>query len=247
MIKNNRQLFFIDQSEQEKIKKLKILIAGVGLGSIVAECLIRLGCENLTIIDGDDVEITNLNRQNYRYAQQGLNKASCLKRNLNEIYEGLNVNSYDFYLDATNIEKIIEEHDVVINTIDFDSGCFNICNQICKKFNVIEIFPMNLGFGSSVIVSHQKSESYSKYFKTDDLKDKILEFVISQRKDINNFLNYLSKYKEIKDLEEYKDPQLGIASFLNAAIITTIIVKIVKKQELRYFPELYHVDLEFDI
>jgi tRNA A37 threonylcarbamoyladenosine dehydratase len=60
-----RNFLYISESNQEKIKNFRILIGGCGLGSVIAECALRLGFENLTVIDGDKVELSNLNRQNY--------------------------------------------------------------------------------------------------------------------------------------------------------------------------------------
>ena len=48
----------------EEIKNMNILVIGVGgVGSYVVESLVRCGIENITIVDNDIVDITNLNRQ----------------------------------------------------------------------------------------------------------------------------------------------------------------------------------------
>ena len=60
-----RNRIYVKESEQEAIKKYRILLGGAGIGSIIAECALRFGFENITIVDGDKVELSNLNRQNY--------------------------------------------------------------------------------------------------------------------------------------------------------------------------------------
>ena len=46
------------------LKNLNILIVGLGgVGSFAAEFLARVGIQNMTIVDGDVVDITNINRQ----------------------------------------------------------------------------------------------------------------------------------------------------------------------------------------
>ena len=60
-----RNYLYISDAEQAIISSLNIVIVGVGLGSNIAECALRLGFCNITIIDGDKVELSNLNRQNY--------------------------------------------------------------------------------------------------------------------------------------------------------------------------------------
>lgn len=65
MQRYTRNRIYIAPEEQEKIRLAPILIGGCGLGSNIAECILRLGFENITIVDGDNVELSNLNRQNY--------------------------------------------------------------------------------------------------------------------------------------------------------------------------------------
>ncbi|MGV4415094.1 ThiF family adenylyltransferase [Chryseobacterium sp. T1] len=57
----SRNRLYISDEEQNLIKHIPILLAGSGIGSNIAECALRLGFENITIVDGDVVEISNLN------------------------------------------------------------------------------------------------------------------------------------------------------------------------------------------
>lgn len=63
--KYSRNRIYVNESEQKLIKNYRILLGGAGIGSIIAECALRFGFENITIVDGDRVEESNLNRQNY--------------------------------------------------------------------------------------------------------------------------------------------------------------------------------------
>ena len=65
MERYSRNRIYISEEEQERIKQVRILLGGAGIGSIIAECALRFGFENITIVDGDKVEESNLNRQNY--------------------------------------------------------------------------------------------------------------------------------------------------------------------------------------
>ena len=67
----SRNRIYIKPDEQEKIKHFRVLLGGAGIGSIIAECALRMGFETITIIDGDKVEKSNLNRQNYRLEDVG--------------------------------------------------------------------------------------------------------------------------------------------------------------------------------
>lgn len=55
--RNSRNRIYISKEEQDLIKKTPIVLGGAGIGSNIAECLLRLGFETITIIDGDVVEL----------------------------------------------------------------------------------------------------------------------------------------------------------------------------------------------
>ncbi len=59
-----RTELLIDAKGIQKLQKSTILIIGLGgVGSFAAEFLVRAGIGNLTIVDGDTIDITNINRQ----------------------------------------------------------------------------------------------------------------------------------------------------------------------------------------
>ena len=60
-----RNRLYVSEKEQSLVKDYKIFLGGAGIGSIIAECSLRFGFEHITIVDGDKVEESNLNRQNY--------------------------------------------------------------------------------------------------------------------------------------------------------------------------------------
>lgn len=247
MDKFQRQEIFINSKLQKELFETKIAIFGIGLGSIIAECLLRLGINNLTIIDGDVVELSNLNRQNYTFDDISRFKSDCLENRLKKIYPDANINAHNFFLDESNIENMIKNNDIIINTIDFDHSSFLLCNKLCKKHNVIEIFPMNIALGCSVIISNKDSISFNDFFKSENYKDEIINYVISKMVNKDKLEPYLIKYNEIKKQINGKDPQIGIGSYLNAALIATLIVKLIKNNNLNYFPFVYNINLEFDI
>lgn len=59
----------------EKLKEAKVCILGLGgLGSNVAVLLARSGIGSLKLVDFDTVEVSNLNRQQYRISHIGIKK-----------------------------------------------------------------------------------------------------------------------------------------------------------------------------
>ena len=60
----DRLLSLMGEESFEKIQKKKILVVGLGgVGSYLVESLVRSGISNITIVDSDIVDITNMNRQ----------------------------------------------------------------------------------------------------------------------------------------------------------------------------------------
>ena len=49
----DRNRLYITEEEQQKIRATKIVFGGAGIGSVIAECALRFGFENITIVDGD--------------------------------------------------------------------------------------------------------------------------------------------------------------------------------------------------
>lgn len=63
----------------EKLKNSKVAIAGLGgLGSNIAIALARSGVGKLLLVDFDNVDITNLNRQQYFIENIGRAKTDAL-------------------------------------------------------------------------------------------------------------------------------------------------------------------------
>lgn len=108
----SRNRIYIKPDEQEKIKHFRVLLGGAGIGSIIAECALRMGFETITIIDGDKVEKSNLNRQNYRLEDVGNYKAESLAKRLLSINPQAKITVINKFVDHDNVEGLIEGHDV---------------------------------------------------------------------------------------------------------------------------------------
>lgn len=103
----------------KKVKAAHVGIAGVGgLGSHVAVALARLGIGELTIVDFDVVEPSNLNRQYYFVDQLGREKALALKETLARINPFVKVNAHVDRLDRENIARYFCNCPIVVEAFD---------------------------------------------------------------------------------------------------------------------------------
>ena len=105
---------------QNRIANAKVLIIGAGgLGSPIASYLIAAGVKQLSVIDPDTVELSNLQRQIlHREKDQGALKVASVQRLADELNSEVTVHCHATYLAPANAVELFAEHDVVIDGSD---------------------------------------------------------------------------------------------------------------------------------
>ena len=98
----------------------RVLIVGVGgLGCPAALALARGGVSELTLIDPDVVELTNLHRQPWHHAADvGLAKVHSAAAKLRGAFPRLGVNALQNRLTSQNVDPLFRAHDLVIDATD---------------------------------------------------------------------------------------------------------------------------------
>ena len=106
----------------ERLQSANILIVGLGgVGSFAAEFLVRSGIGNLTIVDGDTVDITNINRQLPALNSTiGKNKTDVVAERILDINPKINLKKIDEFLEPERMEELLtqEKFDYVLDCID---------------------------------------------------------------------------------------------------------------------------------
>ncbi len=105
---------------QEKIKEGKVLVIGAGgLGAPVALYLAAAGVGTIGIVDGDVVDISNLQRQVIHFTPDvGRPKVLSAKEKINAINPHVKVNTYQEFLEASNALDIIKDYDFIVDGTD---------------------------------------------------------------------------------------------------------------------------------
>lgn len=238
----NRNRLYITNEEQESIKNISILLAGAGIGSVIAECLLRLGFETLTIIDGDIVEVTNLNRQNYTEKDVSTSKAEALKKRLLLINSEAKITIHNCFLTPDNVDQYIGVHKIAINALDFTSEVPLLFDSLCQKKDIPVLHPYNLGWAALVLVISKKS-GLDILKKTDEPFNElnVVGYVSNYMRNSGNQQEWLEeivdKYK--KEDKELPPPQLSIASWQAAAVCTSVAFDIATNKPIKIFPEFY--------
>ncbi|MGI8585000.1 MAG: molybdopterin-synthase adenylyltransferase MoeB [Thermoleophilaceae bacterium] len=105
---------------QMKLLDAKVLLLGAGgLGSPVALYLAAAGVGTLGIVDDDDVDLTNLQRQiAHTNDRVGTPKVDSAEQSIADINPDVEVVKYKTRLDAENIMEIIDGYDVIVDGAD---------------------------------------------------------------------------------------------------------------------------------
>ncbi len=127
----------IGDEGQQKLKECSIVVIGAGgLGSPALLYLAAAGIGNITIVDGDVVEETNLHRQIlYNEADIGTKKAETAAKKLKEINSQININYFSEFLNKKNAKKIIQNHDILIDGSDNIPTRY-ILDDFCKEIGI---------------------------------------------------------------------------------------------------------------
>ena len=95
----------IGSENLEKIRKLKVLIIGLGgVGGYALESLVRCGVEDITIVDGDTIKPSNINRQIISTSRnRNKYKTREWKKRIKLINKNATVNILNTYITHDNI------------------------------------------------------------------------------------------------------------------------------------------------
>lgn len=238
----DRNRLYVSEEEQGMMKETRILLGGAGIGSIIAECALRFGFETITIVDGDKVEESNMNRQNYVKGDVGKYKAEALCKRLLKINPNANISFRNEYIDNENVEEIVNGHHIAINALDFKSDIPFMFDRICSANKIPVLHPYNFGWAAFLTIV--KPNGYQLTEISEDYQGfelKVAEFVSRYCTFWNIGHEWIGdivkKYKMEKEM--LPPPQLSIASWIAAGQCVTAMYNIATHKKLLYFPKFY--------
>ena len=141
-----RTVLVIGEKNLEKIKNTNICICGIGgVGSYALEALARIGIGKITIIDNDNVDITNINRQLIATVDNvGKSKVEEAKKRIKSINPNIEVTAIQDFIDKTNVQKYItQDYDYVIDAIDSVESKIAVIKS-CKENDIRIISSMGM-------------------------------------------------------------------------------------------------------
>lgn len=125
---------------QEKLQSSKVCVLGCGgLGTHILYQMTALGIRNLTILDFDKIELSNLNRQIlYKEEDVGTEKVETAKKRLLEFNSQLEITTHRMRLtSADDVSSVIAGHDLVICSADKPANSIgDWVSDACVKHNI---------------------------------------------------------------------------------------------------------------
>lgn len=146
------ELLFKAEGLQE-LQNANVLVVGLGgVGSFAAEFLARAGVGNMTIVDGDVVDITNINRQlPALHSTVGQPKVTVVGDRLMDINPALNLTRVQEFLSPERALAIVtKDYDYVLDCIDSVTPKLNLI--LSAKRNRVKIIS-SMGAGGKMLAS----------------------------------------------------------------------------------------------
>lgn len=135
----------------KKLKKAKVCILGLGgLGSNVAVLLARAGIGYLKLVDFDVVEVSNLNRQQYRISHIGIKKTEAIRIIIKEINPFVEIEVLNKKVERENILSVVGDVEIVVEAFDVAETKAMAIEELLTNGNKILISASGMaGIGSA--------------------------------------------------------------------------------------------------
>lgn len=143
----SREELLLGQEGVGRLKDAKVAVFGIGgVGSFAVEALARSGIGHLTLIDGDTVSVTNINRQLIATQKTvGQLKTDIMKQRIEEILPQTVVETHSVFFTAENRDLIdFSTYDYIIDAIDMITSKIILIEE-AKKVHVPIISCMGTG------------------------------------------------------------------------------------------------------
>jgi adenylyltransferase/sulfurtransferase len=150
---------------QERIKSSHVLIVGLGgLGSSLALYLAAAGVGNIGIVDFDNVDISNLQRQIlYNDNDIGKSKVEIAKERIEKLTPEIKVNTYNEKLTNVNALDIFKNYDIVADAADNFQTRY-LVNDACVLSGIPDVWASVYKFEGQVSVFDAKKGACYRCF-----------------------------------------------------------------------------------
>ncbi len=167
-IKNENML---TTEENISLREKSVAVVGCGgLGGFIIEELARLGIGNITAIDGDVFEESNLNRQLFSETGNiGYSKALAAKERIEKVNPDIKLSAVNEYLNDKNAEKHLKNHNVVCDALD-NIPSRKLIQKTCETLNIPLVYGAIAGWYGHVSTVFPGDNILDYIYDTDQVK-----------------------------------------------------------------------------
>lgn len=166
----SRNIGWVTQAEQVKLKKSRIAIAGLGgVGGAHLLTLTRLGISNFNIADFDDFDVHNLNRQAGAFMPfMGQPKIDTVARLAQDINPEIDLRLFSQGITPKNVDEFLRDVDVYVDGLDFFSlPARRMVFAKCREKGIPALTAAPLGMGTAFLYFSPAGMSFEDYFKVE--------------------------------------------------------------------------------
>jgi len=246
---HSRNMGLLTEEEQQKIDEKTLLIAGCGVGSLIAISAARLGFEKFVLVDGDKVELSNINRQGYSSHDVGKFKVNALAKRIKQINPHAEIKKFPIFVDIKNAARLVHKADIIIDSIDPDAAQAVVAmHRAIQKEHKTVIQPTDVGWGAMIQVFTPDSISYEKMIGLDP--ETPVEKVSNEEgfgKFVQFFVKIMPPYvqkiaMEVAEGKRQHYPQPVSASYVLAAMTVMAAKRIACGEPIKVAPDYVSFD-----
>ncbi|WP_164110375.1 MULTISPECIES: HesA/MoeB/ThiF family protein [Sphingobacterium] len=158
---------------QQKLLQSKVLVIGAGgLGVPVLQYLSAAGVGEIGVMDGDILELTNLQRQVlYDETEIGKNKAVVAVEKLKKFNSEIKFNVFNFFLDQDHVFELVEKYDIIVDCTDNFATRY-LVNDVCYWLNKYLVFTSIFQYEAQLSVFHYGENPFNLRDIFSDIPDK---------------------------------------------------------------------------
>lgn len=242
----SRNIGWVTQAEQAKLRKSRIAIAGLGgVGGAHLLTLARLGISHFNIADFDDFDVQNLNRQAGAFMPfMGQPKIDTLARMARDINAEIDLRLFPQGVTPENVDEFLCDVDVYVDGLDFFAlPARRMVFAKCREKGIPALTAAPLGMGTAFLYFRPDGMSFEQYFKVEghESQEQYARFIAGLSPAMVQ-RDYLVA-PEAVNFQEKRGPSTIMACDLCAGVMGTSVLKLLLgRGSIRAAPWGMHFD-----
>ena len=210
----------IDVEGQEKLLNAHVLVIGAGgLGSAAAPYLAAAGVGHITLVDHDDVELTNLQRQiMHTEAMVGESKVVSGKQFLQQLNPGIQVETIQSKANSSLLDELLPSVDIVLDCTD-NFSTRHLINASCVQHQKPLVSGSALRFDGQVSVFDPRNEispCYACIFSPEETFEEVSCATMGIFSPLVGIIGTIQAAQALQVLIQFGEPLIGRMLLWNA-------------------------------